>query len=146
MGNLWLNNELVDRLAMLQQTANGHPGINQVAIEKDWWVTVVLKALFQTEYCESLLFKGGTSPYKGFNLIEGYCRIMTVGSLSESIGCHSPMVSCHRFTFSMLYPETPMFFKLKSSCSERTSWIYLRAVLRNLSRWFLLVCSIPKNE
>ena len=33
MGRLWLNNELVDRLAMLQQTEATHPGINQVAIE-----------------------------------------------------------------------------------------------------------------
>jgi hypothetical protein len=36
MGKLWLNNELVDRLAMLQQTESTHPGINKVAIEKDW--------------------------------------------------------------------------------------------------------------
>ena len=49
MGKLWLNNEIVDRLAMLQQTEVGHPGVNQVAIEKDWWVTVTLKALFQTD-------------------------------------------------------------------------------------------------
>ena len=49
MGKLWLNNEIVDRLAMLQQTEAGHPGVNQVAIEKDWWVTVTLKALFQTD-------------------------------------------------------------------------------------------------
>ena len=34
MGKLWLNNEIVDRLAMLQQTEVGHPGVNQVAIEK----------------------------------------------------------------------------------------------------------------
>ena len=34
MEKLWLNNELVDRLAMLQQTEATHPGINQVAIEK----------------------------------------------------------------------------------------------------------------
>lgn len=36
MGKLWLNNEIVDRLAMLQQAEIEHPGINQVAIEKDW--------------------------------------------------------------------------------------------------------------
>ena len=72
MGKLWLNNELVDRLAMLQQTEIAHPGINQVAIEKDWWVTVTLKALFQTECHESLIFKGGTSLSKGFNIIERF--------------------------------------------------------------------------
>lgn len=72
MEKLWLNNELVDRLAMLQRTETEHPGINQVAIEKDWWVTVTLNALFRTECCESLIFKGGTSLSKGFNIIERF--------------------------------------------------------------------------
>lgn len=72
MGKLWLNNELVDRLAMLQQTEATHPGINQVAIEKDWWVTVTLKALFHTDCRDSLIFKGGTSLSKGFNVIERF--------------------------------------------------------------------------
>ena len=68
MSKLWLNNNLVDRLAMLQQTESDHKGINQMAIEKDWWVTVVLKALFQTDCRNWLSFKGGTSLSKGFNL------------------------------------------------------------------------------
>ena len=72
MNKLWINNELVDRLAMLQQTEEEHPGINQVAIEKDWWVTITLKALFQTDCCKSLIFKGGTSLSKGFNIIERF--------------------------------------------------------------------------
>ena len=72
MGKLWLNNEIVDRLAMLQHTEAGHPGINQVAIEKDWWVTITLKALFQTDCRDSLIFKGGTSLSKGFNIIERF--------------------------------------------------------------------------
>lgn len=72
MGKLWLHNELVDRLAMLQQTEATHPGINQIAIEKDWWVTVTLKALFQTDCRDSLIFKGGTSLSKGFNIIERF--------------------------------------------------------------------------
>ena len=35
MEKLWLNNDLVDRIALLQKTEQGHPGINQVAIEKN---------------------------------------------------------------------------------------------------------------
>lgn len=76
MGKLWLNNDLVDRLAMLQQTEIEHPGINQVAIEKDWWVTVILKALFKTDCRDSLIFKGGTSLSKGFNIIERFSEDM----------------------------------------------------------------------
>ena len=34
MEKLWINNEMVDRIALLQKTEQGHPGINQVAIEK----------------------------------------------------------------------------------------------------------------
>ena len=72
MRKLWLNNAIADRLAMLQQTEAAHPGVNQVAIEKDWWVTVTLKALFQTDCCDSLIFKGGTSLSKGFGIIERF--------------------------------------------------------------------------
>ncbi len=72
MGKLWLNNEIVDRLAMLQQREAEHPGVNQIAIEKDWWVTVTLKALFQTDCRDSLIFKGGTSLSKGFGIIERF--------------------------------------------------------------------------
>lgn len=83
MGKLWLNNELVDRLAMLQQTELAHTGINQMVIEKDWWVTVTLKALFQTECRDSLTFKGGTSLSKGFNLVERFSEDIDL-SISHS--------------------------------------------------------------
>ena len=76
MSKLWLNNSILDRLAMLQQTETRHSGINQIAIEKDWWVTVTLKALFQTDCSESLIFKGGTSLSKGFNIIERFRKTL----------------------------------------------------------------------
>lgn len=72
MNKLWINNTLEDRLAMLQQTEEALSGINQSAIEKDWWVTVVLHALFQCTCASALIFKGGTSLSKGFNLIERF--------------------------------------------------------------------------
>ena len=40
------------------------------AIEKDWWVTAVLKALFQTSCKDALSFKGGTSLSKSWGIIE----------------------------------------------------------------------------
>lgn len=43
-----------------------------MAIEKDWWVTVTLKALSQTDCHEALIFKGGTSLSKGFHIIERF--------------------------------------------------------------------------
>lgn len=37
-------------------------------IEKDWWVTQVLKAVFSLPYAEHLSFKGGTSLSKCWHL------------------------------------------------------------------------------
>lgn len=34
MGKLWLNNEIVDRLAMLQQTEAGHHGVNKLLLKR----------------------------------------------------------------------------------------------------------------
>lgn len=65
----WQNHTKNDRLALLQQTAD-REGINQVAVEKDWWVTAVLKALFQTSCADYLLFKGGTSLSKGWKIMK----------------------------------------------------------------------------
>jgi predicted nucleotidyltransferase component of viral defense system len=44
-------------------------GINAKAIEKDWWVTLTLKALFQSAYSKYIVFKGGTSLSKCWKLI-----------------------------------------------------------------------------
>lgn len=68
----WINNNEADRTYMLEKTEEAHLGVGQAAIEKDWWVSVTLKALFQTDCAGSLIFKGGTSLSKGWGLIERF--------------------------------------------------------------------------
>lgn len=67
--SIWQEYSIEERQVMLQQTAIKEQ-LPQPAIEKDWWVTVVLKALFMTDAAPALLFKGGTSLSKGWHLIE----------------------------------------------------------------------------
>lgn len=66
----WIDLNADNRRAILQSV--GKQGeLQQVsAIEKDWWVTAVLKALFKTSCKHALSFKGGTSLSKGWGLIE----------------------------------------------------------------------------
>jgi predicted nucleotidyltransferase component of viral defense system len=47
-------------------------GITAKAIEKDWWVTLTIKALFESPYAKFFIFKGGTSLSKGWKLIERF--------------------------------------------------------------------------
>ncbi|ERT61140.1 nucleotidyl transferase, PF08843 family [Prevotella sp. BV3P1] len=67
----WQNHSSDERIAMIQAVAQDH-NIEDNAVEKDWWVTVVLKALFNTSCGKWLLFKGGTSLSKGWNLINRF--------------------------------------------------------------------------
>lgn len=46
--------------------------IRAEAVEKDWWVVQVLRALFSSRFRESISFKGGTSLSKGWGLIERF--------------------------------------------------------------------------
>jgi predicted nucleotidyltransferase component of viral defense system len=47
-------------------------GLPAGAIEKDWWVTTALRIVFSLSVAEHLVFKGGTSLSKGWNLIERF--------------------------------------------------------------------------
>ena len=53
---LWQNLDMSERIAAVQTTA-ANKNIEDRAVEKDWWVTAVLKALFSTSCSDYLLFK-----------------------------------------------------------------------------------------
>ena len=47
-------------------------GMSPFAVEKDWWVVQALSIIFDMEVGEHLIFKGGTSLSKAWNLIERF--------------------------------------------------------------------------
>ncbi|OMP80049.1 nucleotidyl transferase AbiEii/AbiGii toxin family protein [[Flexibacter] sp. ATCC 35208] len=64
----WLQVPADRRKLLIEQTAIKE-GFSSSAVEKDWWVTLALYAVFQTRYAPNLVFKGGTSLSKGWGLI-----------------------------------------------------------------------------
>jgi len=71
MNTTWLTLSKEKRIDILNQ-ANELTGLPVAAIEKDWWVTLALNASFSLPYSENIIFKGGTSLSKGWNLIERF--------------------------------------------------------------------------
>jgi predicted nucleotidyltransferase component of viral defense system len=67
----WLQLTDEERRTSIDQAAI-RSGIIAKAIEKDWWITLTLKALFTCAYAGHLIFKGGTSLSKGWKLIERF--------------------------------------------------------------------------
>ena len=61
-------------------------GMNLQIIEKDWWVTAVLRALFSLPYAEQISFKGGTSLSKCWGLIQRMSEDIDIGINREFLG------------------------------------------------------------
>lgn len=69
--NTWTELTKEERLTILPNVAE-NKGIVENAVEKDYWVSMTLRAISSLQYVSALVFKGGTSLSKGWALIERF--------------------------------------------------------------------------
>jgi predicted nucleotidyltransferase component of viral defense system len=81
----WLKLSLEERKKIIDQISIQIRLLPQ-SIEKDWWVTMVLKALFSMPFAHYLSFKGGTSLSKCWNLIERFSEDVDIAIDREFLG------------------------------------------------------------
>ena len=74
-------------------SVSARSGLPEKAVEKDWWVTVVLKALFNTPFEKHLLFKGGTSLSKSWKLIQRFSEDIDIALDRELLGFSEGRIS-----------------------------------------------------
>ena len=67
----WFNLPENDRKLIIDQVSN-KTNLLPAAIEKDWWVMIALRAIFNTEFAQYFVFKGGTSLSKAWGIIERF--------------------------------------------------------------------------
>lgn len=60
-----------------------HIGLPQVYVEKDYWVTNVLRNLSRSQYCEDVVFKGGTSLSKAYQIIARFSEDIDLAIFSD---------------------------------------------------------------
>ncbi len=121
MNTTWLSLSKERRIEILNQ-ATERTGLPSVAIEKDWWVTMALNASFSLPYRNNLVFKGGTSLSKGWNLIERF---------SEDIDL---AIDRKFFGFEGDISKTQIKNLRKQSC-EFISTIFLDDLTKILTEW-----------
>ena len=61
-------------------------GLPAMAVEKDWWVVHALSLIFSMDCAPSLIFKGGTSLSKGWNLIQRFSEDIDLALDKEFLG------------------------------------------------------------
>lgn len=91
----WQQHSLTERLAMLNAVSRDRH-LSPTAVEKDWWVTMVLKALSMTKTAHLLNFKGGTSLSKGFGLIDRFSEDIDLSIRREEYFAISSTVKSQR--------------------------------------------------
>jgi hypothetical protein len=84
--NNWLQIDIERRRSIIETLSN-KTGLSLVSIEKDWWVSEVLRGLFLTSFASHLSFKGGTSLSKCWNLIERFSFGRICRTLFRDKGC-----------------------------------------------------------
>ena len=83
--NNWLNLSK-QRQSDLFNQLNRQTGIQQQAIEKDAWVTLVLRMIFSSEIEQYLIFKGGTSLSKAYHLINRFSEDIDIAVDRQYLG------------------------------------------------------------
>lgn len=108
----WQQYSVEDRLDLLAMTS-ANKGLPQLAIEKDWWVSMVLKAFSLTQYAEYCYFKGGTSLSKGWQLIDRFSEDIDIALKREgrfAISCtsNSQLAKVRRLARHYIIRELPL--------------------------------------
>lgn len=75
-----------DRLDIFDRVSSELNIRQREVIEKDWWVTAVLRAMFGLPYADHLSFKGGTSLSKCWHLIDRFSEDIDVAIDREYLG------------------------------------------------------------
>lgn len=93
----WLKLPDERKLLVLNQ-ASAERGLPEHAIEKDWWVTLALQALFSSKWKDNLVFKGGTSLSKAWGLIQRFSEDIDLAIDRKVLGFPEEFVSHSQVT------------------------------------------------
>jgi hypothetical protein len=119
--NKWIqlsNTKKIEAINKVALTA----GLPVVAVEKDWWVTMLLGALFSCRCTGHIVFKGGTSLSKAWKVIERFSEDIDIAIDRKFFGfdgelSHSRITKLRRA--SCAYISTELKAELDKKLHER---------------------------
>ena len=97
-------------------------GMNAFAVEKDWWVVQTLRIIFEMDVAQHLVFKGGTSLSKAWNLIQRFSEDVDLAIDREFFGFKGVLSKNQRTNLrraSSAYVTEKFFDELKNRFAEK---------------------------
>src|SRR5690554_5036460 len=133
MNTTWLTLPQELRINIINQTTE-LTGLPLVTIEKDWWVTLAFNACFSLPYSENLIFKGGTSISKAWNLIERFSEDIDLALDRKYLGFEGDI-------------SKTQIIKLRKESCEFISTRFVEDLKRIFTEWNAInECSIISQE
>jgi len=95
-----------DEKRKIYQDVSNKIGVPPQAVEKDVWVTLMLRMVFKSKLAPHFIFKGGTSLSKAFNLIKRFSEDIDLGIDRRCLGFEGDLSkgqirklrrACHNF-------------------------------------------------
>jgi len=95
-------------------------GMTPQAVEKDWWVTLTLRLIFSSSPAAHLVFKGGTSLSKAWDLIERFSEDIDLALDRKFLGFEGSMTSSqvkklrkisYKYISEEFFPELAKMFE-----------------------------------
>lgn len=121
MNTTWLTLPKETRIELLNQ-ASVLTGLPEIVIEKDWWVTLALNVSFSLKYSDNIIFKGGTSLSKGWNLIDRFSEDIDLAIDRRFFGFEGGI-------------SKNQIRKLKKKSCEFISTTFLEDLVQKLTEW-----------
>lgn len=133
MNTTWLTLLKERRIEILNQ-ATEFTGLPVEAIEKDWWVTLALNACFSLPYSDNIIFKGGTSLSKAWNLIERFSEDIDLALDRKFLGFEGDI-------------SKTQIRKLRTKSCEFISTVFVEDLKKVFTEWNAInECSIIAQE
>ena len=92
-------------------------GLHPISVEKDLWVTSVLQVLFSLPYAECLVFKGGSSLSKVWNLINRFSEDIDIAVDRRLFGVEGDIT---KKQMKKLRKESSLFVKERLAIDLKT--------------------------
>lgn len=110
-----------DKAIIFQQIGN-KTNMPAFAVEKDWWVVQTLAIIFEMDVARHLVFKGGTSLSKAWNLIERFSEDIDLALDREFLGFNGELTKKRRTELrktASAYTSGSFFSALKVKFEEK---------------------------
>lgn len=85
------------------ETLSLNYGMPEQIIEKDWWVSTVMRALFALPYANQMSFKGGTSLSKCWNVISRFSEDIDIATINPLCLWNLPDMTSRRISQQSYY-------------------------------------------